>query len=150
MYKISGIKKYWYQKMATTNANVEVKLNKSDSNIGMQFDQDQLMQITQLINNLNNQQTTVNPLNSINQQQQQHQQQQHQQQQHQQQQPQITLDTTSNNNEINFQFQNLIDQESATFNNNTNQITFNQFEAQGKHFVIFHIQLDLFVTNISF
>lgn len=88
--------------MATTNANIEVKLNKSDPNVCMQFtDQDQLMQITQLINNLNNQQT-LNPVNSNQQLQQ----------------GQATFDTTTN--DFNFQFQNLFDQESTTSNAQTN------------------------------
>lgn len=42
--------------MATS---AEVKMNKSDQNIGIQFDQDQLTQISQLINNLQSQQVSV-------------------------------------------------------------------------------------------
>ena len=42
--------------MATS---AEVKMNKSEQNIGIQFDQDQLSQISQLINNLQSQQVSV-------------------------------------------------------------------------------------------
>lgn len=83
----------------TTNSSMEVKLNKSDPNINMQFDQDQLMQITQLINNLNSQQNA------------------------QQQQQQMTHDLTNPGSDFQFQFQSLIDNETMLFNNQSNQGT---------------------------
>ncbi len=48
---------------------MEVKLNKSDQAMAMQFDQEQLNQITQLINNMNQQQQSINilPMNHDNQ-----------------------------------------------------------------------------------
>ncbi len=91
-----------------TATSIEIKLNKSDPNINMQFDQDQLMQITQLINNLNSQQ-----------------QQQLQQQTGNGQQLQVNHDVT-NPSEFQFQFQNLIDNETILLNNQQIQSNFNQ------------------------
>lgn len=79
---------------------MEVKLNKSDPNINMQFDQDQLMQITQLINNLNSQQNGQ-----------------------QQQQQQMTHDHANPGSDFQFQFHNLIDNETTLFSNQSNQGT---------------------------
>lgn len=92
--------------MATSNANVEVKLNKSDQNIGMQLDQDQLTQITHLINNLQNQQVTINssPTN-VNMQQ-----------------SNITAEGLNDLNSQQQQFQIILDNESSIIDN---QVTFN-------------------------
>ena len=89
-----------------TATSIEIKLNKSDPNINMQFDQDQLMQITQLINNLNSQQQL-------------------QQQTGNGQQLQVNHDVT-NPSEFQFQFQNLIDNETILLNNQQIQSNFNQ------------------------
>lgn len=78
---------------------MEVKLNKSDPNINMQFDQDQLMQITQLINNLNGQQQGL-PNGQQN----------------------ISHDGNILGNDFQFQFQNLIDNEAIILSNQSNQI----------------------------
>ena len=90
-----------------TATSIEIKLNKSDPNINMQFDQDQLMQITQLINNLNSQQQQL------------------QQQTGNGQQLQVNHDVT-NPSEFQFQFQNLIDNETILLNNQQIQSNFNQ------------------------
>jgi len=101
---------------------MEVKLNKSDQAMAMQFDQEQLNQITQLINNMNQQQQSINilPMN-------------HDSQPNSSVQMNFTELNTAQQQQQNIQFQNPIEM-NANFYNTTGNTQFASFTSPNQGF----------------